>query len=327
MKKYILPVIALALLTGCGKVSDVKDTDKPINIVSGTVEGTTRDVSTTDTEATTDDTVSGTTTKTAGNKASGTTTTTAKAGEKKVVTRANGGSGGVYGTTRAVPVAPKSTTKAKETTAAPTTTQPATQAPKIDYEDYNSITFGYTKDTPNKIDVSRKYTDGKIRSYQVLSADTSEIQKAIEKDSTKTVNDFVIRTDLDFDNYPDIFIIEKPDENNKTGKYYHYDPENGNYQPWTELNGIHLELERNAELSQLKTTEKKDDGGYEEKVYSWNEQKQLVLLKYTHKYKAGDKFLIDYVDYDSNGAEILRETRDENGSLVGGNTEDTPKSE
>ncbi|SHM54719.1 membrane lipoprotein lipid attachment site-containing protein [Ruminococcus flavefaciens] len=323
MKKYILPIVALALLTGCGKVSDVKDTDKPINIVSGTVEGTTRDISTTDTEATTDDdTVSGTTTKTAGNKVSG-TTTTAKAGSKKsAVTRANGGSGGVYGTTRAVPVAPKSTTKTKATTAA-TTTQPATQAPKADFEDCSTISFGISENTSNKIDVSRQYNDGKARSYQVLSADTSGIQEAIKKDPSKTVNDFVIKNDLDFDGYPDIFIIEKPDELNKTGKYYRYDHETGNYQAWQELNGIHFELNGNAELKQLKTTEQKEDGGYEEKIYVWNEQKQLVILKYTHKYKSGDSFLIDYVDYDNNGAEILRETRDENGSLVGGNNEET----
>ncbi len=322
MKKYIFPVLALALLTGCGKVSDVKDTEKPINIVSGTVEGTTKDISTTDTEANTDDTVSGTTTNKAGNKVSGTTTTTSAGSKKSAVTRANGGSGGVYGTTRAVPVAPNNNNTKKTTTTAAPTTQPATETPHFDPKDCSSISFGYSNSTPNKIDVSRQYSDGKARSYQVLSADTSEIQKAIEKDSSKTINDFVIKSDYDFDGYPDIFIIEKPDDLNKTGKYYHYDPENGSYQPWSELNGIRFELSGNAAEDMLTAIEKKDDIEYEERIYKWNEQDQLVLRKYTHKYKAGDTILIDYVDYDANGAEVFRETRDENGSLVGGNTEE-----
>ena len=76
MKKYILPVIGLALLTGCGKVVDSSN-DKPINIVSGTVEGTTKDISTTDTEAD-DDIVSGTTTDKAGNKEPAYTTTASR---------------------------------------------------------------------------------------------------------------------------------------------------------------------------------------------------------------------------------------------------------
>jgi hypothetical protein len=327
MKKYILPVLALALLTGCGKVSEVKDTDRPINIVSGTVEGTTKDISTTDTAAD-DDIVSGTDTDKAGNKVSGTTTTTSAGSKKSAVTRANGGSGGVYGTTRAVPVAPKSNnTKKTTTTAAPATTQPATQSPKFDPKDCSSISFGYSNSTPNKIDVSRQYNDGQARSYQVLSADTAEIQKAIEKDSSKTINDFVIKNDYDFDGYPDIFIIEKPDDLNKTGKYYHYDPESGNYQAWAELNSIHLEFARNAAEDLLITVEKKDDIEYEEKAYYWNEQNQLSLRSYTHKYKAGDTILIEYVGYDNSGAETFRETRDENGNLVGGNTGDQSQGE
>lgn len=326
MKRYILPVLALALLTGCGKVSDVKDTDKPINIVSGTVEGTTKDISTTDTEAD-EDAVSGTTTNKAGNKVSGTTTTTSAGSKKSAVTRANGGSGGVYGTTRAVPVAPKTNNTKKTTTTAAPTTQLATQAPSFDPKECSSISFGYSSSTPNKIDVSRQYSDGKTRSYQVLSADTTEIQKAIEKDSSKTMNDFVVKNDYDFDGYPDIFIIEKPDDLNKSGKYYHYDPESGSYQSWAELNSLRFQLDMNTAGGILTAVEKKDDIEYEQKEYKWNEQKQLVLVKYTHKYKSGDKILIDYVDYDDNGAEVLRETRDENGSLVGGNTEENTQGE
>jgi len=322
MKKYILPVLALALLAGCGKVSDATGDDNHISIVSGTVEGTTKGISTSDTEA---ETTSGTaSTKVAGSKISGTTTAaTTKTGARAAVTRASGGSGGVYGTTRAVPAAPKQ----NKTTTAAAPTQPATQAPSFDPKDCSSITYGFSSNTPNKIDVSRQYSDGKQRSYQVLSADTSEIQKAIEQDPSKSINDFIVNNDYDFDNYPDIFIIERPDDLNKTGKYYHYDPENGTYQPWAELNGIRFELERNAAEGILGTTETKDDIEYEQKIYKWNAQKQLVMVKYTHQYQAGDNVFIDYVNYDENGVEILRETRDSSGNLIGGNTEEQAQDE
>lgn len=322
MKKYIFPVLAVALLTGCGKVSDATGDDNHISIVSGTVEGTSKEVSTSDTEA---ETTSGTTaTKVAGSKISGTTTAAStKKGAKSAVTRASGGSGGVYGTTREVPVAPRQ--NKTTTTVAPT--QPATHAPSFDPKECSSITYSFSSNSPNKIDVSRQYSDGKERSYQVISADTTEIQKAMEQDPSKSINDFIVKNDYDFDNYPDIFIIERPDDTNKTGKYYHYDPENGTYQPWAELNGIRFELERNAAEGILGTTETKDDIEYEQKIYKWNAQKQLVMVKYTHQYQAGDRVLIDYVNYDDNGTEILRETRDSSGSLIGGNSEEQPQDE
>ena len=51
------------------------------------------------------------------------------------------------------------------------------------------------------------------------------------------------------------------------------------------------------------------------------------MVKYTHQYQAGDRVLIDYVNYDDNGTEILRETRDSSGSLIGGNSEEQPQDE
>ena len=94
MKKFVFPVLMLALLAGCGKVSDASGVESRINIVSGTVEGTTRDISTTDTEVTTDETSTKngttTTTKTAGEKVSGSTTTTKKT-RVQPATRASGG--------------------------------------------------------------------------------------------------------------------------------------------------------------------------------------------------------------------------------------------
>ncbi len=314
MKKYILPVIALALLAGCGKVSDSKVEEKPINIVSGTVESNTKKNTTTGTEASSEKTSMTSTTKLAGNKISGTTAVNTKnAVVKPAVTRASGGSGGTYGTTRPVPTAPKTTTTAAQTTALPT----------FDPKDYSSVSFGFDASDSGKINVLRQYSDGKSRSYQVLSADTTHIQEALAKDNSKSINDFVVRFDYDFDGYPDLFIIEK-DELNKEGKYYHYDPENGSYMPWSDLNSLRLEIKKDDSSERLVTCDKKEDKiEYEEKIFEWNSQKQLVLREYKHQYTDSDgEILIEYVSCDENGTEISRETRDSSGNLIGGGNSD-----
>lgn len=237
MKKCILPVILLALLSGCGKVSDASGVESRINIVSGIVEGTTRSRTTSETEAMTDGHTTGSTTsKTAGEKVSGTTTTKSKKSSVQAATRASGGnSGGSRGTTRHVPTVQRTTT---------TAAQPTSQTPTIDPKDYSSITFELNSSS-NEIDVSREGMSGSI---QVLKdVDLTEIRNTIANDPSKTINDFIVRqNDFDFDGYPDLFIIEKQDELNKTGKYYRYDPTKGIYTAWSELNNQRFEAMVNS---------------------------------------------------------------------------------
>lgn len=315
MKKYIFPVLVLALMTGCGKISEVSE-DKPVQVVSGTVEGATKDNSTTYSDIDEASTASSTTsTNAAGSKISGTTTTSSKGGSAQTATRASGGSGGVYGTTRSVPVAPKTSTNANSN---PNTTTTTAQSPSFDPKDFSSISFEFSESTPNKIEVSREFSDGRSRSYQVLSVDTSEIQRILEEDPTKSINDFIVKADFDFDHYPDIFIIEKQDELNKAGKYYRYDPETGTYQSWSELNSLHFEIKCDETAGTLAICENKDNEEYEEKIYMWNEQKQLVLRYYTHKYSdvGEDDILMEYIAYDENGDVVSRELFDRNGNLI-----------
>ena len=190
MKKCILPVILLALLSGCGKVSDASGVESRINIVSGIVEGTTRSRTTSETEAMTDGHTTGSTTsKTAGEKVSGTTTTKSKNSSVQAATRASGGnSGGSRGTTRHVPTVQRTTT---------TAAQPTSQTPTIDPKDYSSITFELNSSS-NEIDVSREGMSGSI---QVLKdVDLTEIRNTIANDPSKTINDFIVRqNDFDFD--------------------------------------------------------------------------------------------------------------------------------
>lgn len=311
MKKCILPVILLALLSGCGKVSDASGVESRINIVSGIVEGTTRSRTTSETEAMTDGHTTGSTTsKTAGEKVSGTTTTKSKKSSVQAATRASGGnSGGSRGTTRHVPTVQRTTT---------TAAQPTSQTPAIDPKDYSSITFELNSSS-NEIDVSREGMSGSI---QVLKdVDLTEIRNTIANDPSKTINDFIVRqNDFDFDGYPDLFIIEKQDELNKTGKYYRYDPTKGTYTKWEELNNQRFEAMVNSAENSLTFYNKKDTLNYEEKTFEWGENGVLIIRRYRNQYNDGE--LIETVLYDENGIESLKETRDSQGNLVGGETED-----
>ncbi|MCR4640078.1 hypothetical protein [Ruminococcus sp.] len=322
MKKYILPVVLLTLLAGCGKVK-VSEVDSHIEIVSGTASSTIKEVTTSETETTTErGDKKTTTTKKAGEKISGTTTTAAKA-SGRVVTRASGGNSVIHGTTRIVPTAPRSTSRT--TTSATSTQQPSTQPATFDPKDYSSLTFDFKSDKPDKLEVIRPYSDGRSHSCQTLIIDTSEIKEKLEKNSNKTINDFIEKIDLDGDGYPDLFVKEKEDELNTSGKYFRYDPDKGKYDDWDELNALKYEIKKDSASNRLIVLDKKEDKiEYEKKSYEWNSQNALVLREYIHQYTASNgDILIDYINYDASGAEVSRETRDSEGNLIGENTQPT----
>ena len=319
MKKYILPVIGLALLTGCGKVSDTNVDDKPLNIVSGTVEAALKDIDTSETVLTSSGKKgSGTTTKIAVAKVSGTTTKS----NSQSATRAQV----VHGTTRAVPVAPRNNNNnnnnhnnhTNTTTAEITQEATNTQSPTFDPKDTNSVSLSFDSKTPNKLGVLREYNDGKLREYQNLSVDTSYIQEELEKDHSKSITDFYYKKDLDGDNCPDLCIYEKEEGMNKLCKYYRCDPDTGVYSPWNELNSLKYEVNINANSGRLEVCRKNDDKiEYENKSYEWNSQKQLVLRDSVHQYTNDEGIvLITYVEYDENGVEIMRRTENSIGQQV-----------
>ena len=311
MKKCIISVILLALLTGCGKVTDVNGSESRISIVSGTVEGTTTsETETTETAVTTDEATTGektTTTKTVGDKVSGTTAVTTKKSNVQPATRASGGSsGGNHGTTRQVPTAPRTTTTTSE--------QPTTQPPTFDPKDYSSISFALN-DSANEIDVSR---NGVSNSIQVLKdVDLTDIKNAISNDPSKTIDSFIVRTDFDLDDYPDLFIIEKQDEFNKTGKFYRYDSTKGIYTSWNELNELKYEVTL-GENNWLRVCRNGEDRIEQERTeYEWNAQKQLVRREYIHQYKDenGD-IVIEKIYYNEDGIQTSREVEYSNGQPV-----------
>ena len=204
------------------------------------------------------------------------------------------------------------------------TQQPTTEPATYDHKDYSSVTFDFKSDKPDKIEVIRPYSDGKSRSCQTLSVDTAEIKEKLEKNSNKTINDFLEKADYDGDGYPDLFVKEKEDELNTSGKYFKYDPEKGKYESWEELNALKYEIKKDTASNRLIVLDKKEDKiEYEKKSFEWNAQNKLVLREYIHQYTSNGDILIDYINYDENGTEISRETRDSEGNLVGENTQPT----
>ena len=320
MKKFIFPVILLALLSGCGRIKSTPDTDNDVNIVSGTANGTTTNIMGYETESTTDEmsTSDVTTTKVAGEKVGGTTTEVhvTKKSTTPVQTRASSGNndGVVHGTTRSVPSVQRTTT----TTTSVATTETTTQSSAYDPKDYSNISFELgTKQ--NEISVLRPFGNGEKKQFQsITDVDTSEIAEELEKDSKKTIDDFIVKDDFDFDGYPDLFIIEKQDEFNKTGKYYRYDQEKGTYTSWAEMN----ELKNLIDTDQLEKEsivvfyKNEDKIEYEVKTFEWDDEK-LVLRKYMHQFENEDgEILVKTIVYDEEGNETASETRDSKGILV-----------
>ena len=318
MKKLIFPAILLALLSGCGEVNGTTD-NKDINVVSETMNGTTTDLQSYETESTTDElsTSDVTTSKSAGNKVSG--TTTAVHTTKNIIvsaTRASGNDGVVHGTTRSVPTVHRTTTTTSQST---TATEPSTQTTSFDPKDYSNISFSLgTK--PNEIKVIRKSKSGEESTIQQLKdVDTTEIEKELKENSEKTLEDFIIRADFDDDEFPDIFIIEKQDDLNQSGKYYRYDPEKGVYSAWKEMN----ELKNLVDLDDLNdgkisVLDRKGPIEYELRTYQWDASK-LILKSTSHQYPVAsdpDNPHIEYICYNEKGEEISREIRDISGKLI-----------
>ncbi len=162
--------------------------------------------------------------------------------------------------------------------------------------------------------------NGEEVTVQVLrDVDTSEIAEAIEKDHTKKLDDFIVKADFNDDGYPDLFIIEKQDELNKSGRYYRYDYEKGIYTTWPELNS----LKNLVELDELNkgaviVYDKKDDNiEYESKTYEWNGSEKLVLKSSIHQYTDEEgEIRIEYVYYDNDGEVTSREIRNKEGEIV-----------
>ena len=106
--------------------------------------------------------------------------------------------------------------------------------------------------------------------------------------------------------------------------YFKYDPDEGKYTVWEELNALKFEIKKDTSSNRLVVLDKKEDKiEYEKKSFEWNAQNKLVLREYIHQYTSNGDILIDYINYDENGTEISRETRDSEGNLVGENTQPT----
>ena len=321
MKKYILPVILLALLTGCGKVADTSGVESQISIVSGTVEGSASPMTTTVSEKVTENTTtkeSATTEKKVSGDKVEDVTTTRKASVQQTTRASSGGtsSGRVVGTTRYVPPMPRTTTT--------TTTAEPTQTTTVDYRDQSDITFSVKS---GEVSVMR---DGK-NIQRLENVDTDEVLPLLES-SSLSQDEVIIQGDFDFDGVNDLFVAEKIGPMNTTGKYYRYDPEKGIYMAWSDLNKRQFKASVNSNDNILVFYDKNEDKiEYESWTCKWNEKKELITVEYERAYKDAndpEKVYYETVRYDDEtGAELSRITRDSEGNEVGGDPEEQPQTE
>ena len=309
MKKYILPVILLALLTGCGKVTDSSGDESRISIVSGTIEGSASPMTTSTRETVTENTTTTdqTTTdkKVAGDKIED-TTTTRKAPTQPTTRSVSGGtsSGRGAGTTRYVPPMPRTTTTTAETT----------QTTTVDYRDQSGLTYAVKEGEISEM------RDGK-NIQRLENVDTDEVLPLLESSSVSQ-DEVIVQGDFDFDGINDLFVAEKIGAMNTTGKYYRYDTEKGIYIAWSDLNKRQFKASLNSNDNTLTFYDKSEDKiEYESWTCKWNDKKELITIEYERAYKdAGDPDKVYYqtIKYDEEtGAELSNITRDSEGNEVG----------
>lgn len=331
MKKFIIGILCLAMLTGCGKVNDDSGTDSRITISSGTIPSKTEAETDAASETEADGSVTTkknkviiVTTITAVSKVGATTSkkrlytySSNKATQTEAETPTHD-TGKTYGTTVAVQTArPKvttTTTTASKITEATTTAKTTLPPVDIDPEDQSDITLGVTD---KGVDVRRSGT-----LVQKLSVNTDAITSYMNS-GKKRMDELIFKTDFNFDGYTDLFITENVDEFNATGKYFRYNPSTGFYEDWDTLNEMGYSATANGEAGTVTIRVNEDEDQFEEKTYQWDEKGKLSLTQRVRQYKGEDDVI--YTDYYS--VVYVTETLFKREKTENGETVDVPLSE
>lgn len=153
------------------------------------------------------------------------------------------------------------------------------------------------------------YSDGKL--YQSLDA---EIDDAL---LNRKSQDLVKFRDYDFDGYNDIALTTAL-ATNMVCSYFRYDPDTEYFEKWEELNDLHFSIQINEDKT-LSVHSKSGAVDAEDTVYKWSRD-VLVPVSAEKRYWNVEGIFKDYLEYDSNGKEVLvkREEQiyDDNGSLI-----------
>lgn|GEM_PF-5922863 len=315
MKKSIVLLFGLALLTGCGTVDEVPIEPLKVEESTGTTDISTGTVTTaTGTGTGTATTVStASTTKSSGGTATFVTNTTtaskAKSGSKK-------STGGSSSTKTTAAQQQSNTNKTPNTQAAQQkpqqTSPPATEAPApvttraIQQEKFVVIDEG----------ISFKTEDGRV---QRLTANTSAILSA----GGDPVS-YIIERDLDSDSHPDLFVPENVGAANVTGKYFRFNSDTGMYESWHQLNSIGKLMTVNTDGT-LNAHIQSDPFNCDDYVYSWGEGGVIYEKQHKKLYMSGADAFYDVYSVEG-GTETLvsheKAILDSDGNLIG--TEPVP---
>ena len=309
-KSALIAVFCLGLLTGCGKMDPVENSQETVTTVNSEAE--TNDSSTAKAaDPTTVERVTETSTETTDNT---------EVSEKNTTATTNSGSL-VRRTTAAVP---KQTGNApaqnstKRTGNAPvqsasTTTTTTTVEIQTDPYVFSSDEI-YCKVTKDGIDVT---IDGE--ETQTIEIDTEELINFIENETPDKKGQIVI-DDIDLDGHPDLFIPQQIALLNTFGVYYHYDAEQRKFVLWEEFEEIDSCAEVDKEEKTFTTDVKLSEDEYEIRIFGWEDSKP-VLRSMTKQYRNQENdLIIDTFDYTSGEEELIKRERvlfDSNGEIAG----------
>lgn len=118
-----------------------------------------------------------------------------------------------------------------------------------------------------------------------------------------TADSMLYEADFDFDGNNDLFIYR--DYNEGTGDYYRYDPDEGKFVPWDELDSFGKLIRINSQDNTLYTH---SDLGkeYEYMIYAWSGSKLHRIRREVHSYGTVNGMeQVDIYKYDDNGDETV----------------------
>ncbi len=175
--------------------------------------------------------------------------------------------------------------------------------------------------TENGIEVYEKYGD---EPFQILSTDPAFTPRPEWLYEMNEEYDdpyrFIRMNDFDFDGNDDISVQVYLGATNATYQYYRYDPLTQQFENWNELNELHYGVTTDIVNKTLSVYSKSSAVNSEDTVYKWVGDK-LVPVSAEKRYWNEDGIIMDYLEYDDNGNEILvrreNQVHDDDGNLIG----------
>lgn len=309
-KSALIAVFCLGLLTGCGKMDPVENSQETVTTVHSEAE-TNNSSTAKAADPTTVERVTETSAETTENTEVSANTTTATTNGGSLVRRTTVP---VSKPTGNVPVQ-SSTKRTGNAPVQSTSTTTTTTTAEIDTDPYvfssDELSCKVTKDG---IDVT---IDGE--ETQTIEIDTEELRNFIENETPDKKGKIII-DDIDLDGHPDLFIPQQIALLNTFGVYYHYDADQHKFVIWEEFEDIDSCAAVDKEEKTFTTDVKLSEDEYEIRIFGWEDSKP-VLRSMTRQYRNSENdLIIDTFDY-TNGEEYLikreRVLFDNDGEIAG----------